>query len=175
MKLFVVERFGTRPTAVSCMAVTLIASVLAFAGGGAASAQEPVLISEEVTTQSEPSCESIDLGTLDTAPGSVLEASGRWTTEDCDSRFRSNSDAHTYRFEIAETGRIRIDVMSSGADPYLYLLDEDGGRITQNDDGGVGGLNARVERELNAGVYQIEATTTAGRVRGPADFEVVVA
>ena len=34
MKLFVVERFGTRPTAVACMAVALIASVLAFAGGG---------------------------------------------------------------------------------------------------------------------------------------------
>ena len=56
MKLFVVERFGTRPTAVACMAVALIASVLAFAGGGAASAQEPVLISEEVTTQSELMC-----------------------------------------------------------------------------------------------------------------------
>ena len=64
--------------------------------------------------------------------------------------------------------------MSSDADPYVYLLDEDGGRITQNDDGGVGGLNARIERELLAGVYQIEATTTAGRARGPAEFEVVV-
>lgn len=174
MKLIAVERFGPRPTAVACMAVALIASVLALAGGGAASAQEPVLIQAEVTTQSEPSCETVDLGTLGTTPGSGLEASGRWTTEDCDSRFRSNNDAHTYQFEIAETGRIRIDLMSSDADPYLYLLDEDGNRVTQNDDGGVGGLNARIERELQAGVYQIEATTTAGRARGPADFEVVV-
>ena len=160
--------------------VAFLAGMLAFAGTGTASAQEPVLIQAEVTTQQdattaeEASCETNELGMLDTTPGSVLEASGRWTTEDCDSRFRSDSDAHTYRFEIAETGRIRIDVISSGRDSYMYLLDEDGNRISENDDGGAGALSARIERELQAGVYQIEATTTAGRVRGPADFEVVV-
>ena len=111
---------------------------------------------------------------LDTTPGSKLTASGRWTTEDCDSRFRSNSDAHTYRFEIAATGRIRIDLMSSDADSYLYLLDAEGNRITENDDGGVGALDARIEREFQAGAYFIEATTTTDRVRGPADFEVEV-
>ncbi len=155
--------------------VALLAGVLAIGGAGAASAQEPVLISaDEVTTQEEPSCEVVDLGTLDSAPGSSLEASGRWTTDDCDSRFRLDSDAHTYRFEIADTGRIRVDLNSSEADSYLYLLDEDGNRITENDDGGVGALDARIERELQAGVYLIEATTTPGRVRGAADFTVEV-
>ncbi|MCY3910071.1 MAG: pre-peptidase C-terminal domain-containing protein [bacterium] len=152
----------------------LLAGALAFVGAGAASAQEPVLISAEVTTQEEANCDTIDLGLLDRTPGSELTASGRWTTEDCDSRFRSNSDAHTYQFEIAATGRIRVDLNSSDADSYLYLLDEKGDRITENDDGGVGALDARIERELEAGVYQLEATTTAGRARGPADFEVVV-
>ena len=103
----------------------------------------------------------VDLGLLDSTPGSQLTASGRWTTEDCDSRFRVNSDAHTYQFEIDATGRIRVDLNSSDADSYLYLLDADGTRISENDDGGVGALDARIERELEAGVYLIEATTTA--------------
>ena len=164
-----------RTAATAGVAVALLAGVLAFGGAGAASAQEPALISEdEVTTQEEPSCEIVDLGALDSAPGSSLEASGRWSTEDCDSRFRLDSDAHTYRFEIADTGRIRVDLNSSEGDSYLYLLDEDGNRITENDDGGVGALDARIERELQAGVYLIEATTTPGRVRGAADFTVAV-
>lgn len=153
--------------------------MLAFGGAGAASAQEPVLTSEEATTQEEtpaeePNCETVDLGLLDSAPGSQLTASGRWSTEDCDSRFRTNSDAHTYRFEIDATGRIRVDLTSSEADSYLFLMDEEGNRITENDDGAVGALDARIERELEAGVYLIEATTTVGRVRGSADFEVEV-
>lgn len=170
-----------RTVATAGVVFALLAGVLAFGGAGAASAQEPVLISEEevttqdeVTTQEEASCEVVDLGALDSAPGSSLEASGRWTTEDCDSRFRIDSDAHSYRFEIADTGRIRIDLTSSEGDSYLYLLDEDGNRITENDDGGVGALDARIERELQGGVYLIEAATTPGRVRGAADFELAV-
>ncbi len=168
-------RSTRRSVATAGVVVALLAGVLAFGGAGAASAQEPVLISEEeATTQEEPSCEVVDLGALDSAPGSSLEASGRWTTEDCDSRFRLDSDAHTYQFEISDTGRIRVDLNSSEGDSYLYLLDEDGNRITENDDGGVGALDARIERELQAGVYLIEATTTPGRVRGAADFTVEV-
>ena len=163
-----------RATSVAVVAVALIAGGLILAGSGAASAEDavPVLISEPAQSTSD--CEIVDLGALDNTPGSSLTASGRWTTEDCDSRFRSNSDAHTYRFEIAATGRIRIDLMSPSADSYLYLLDGEGNRITENDDGGVGALDARIERELQAGAYLIEATTTAGRVRGPADFKVEV-
>ena len=162
------ETRRVRVVAATGVIVALLAGVLTFAGAGAVSAQEPVLISAET------SCEIVDLGTLGNTPGSELRADGSWTTEDCDSRFRSNSDAHTYRFEIADTGRIRIDVTSPDADSYLYLLDEDGSRITEDDDGGVGALDARIERELQAGAYLIEATTTAGRARGSANFEVVV-
>ena len=153
--------------------VALVASTLAFAGASTASAQEAVPVTAVPVTISL-NCGPVDLGMLDTTPGSQLTASGRWTTEDCDSRFRNNSDAHTYRFEIAATGRIRIDLMSSEADSYLYLLDAEGNRITENDDGGVGALDARIEREFQAGAYFIEATTTTDRVRGPADFEVEV-
>ena len=118
-------------------------------------------------------CEVTDLGTIGAEVESELRADGRWTTGDCDSRFRAGSDAHTYRFEVAEGGRIRVDLASNEGDSYLYLLTEDGVRITDNDDGGAG-LDARVERDLEPGVYMIEATTVGGRVRGPADFSLTV-
>lgn len=100
---------------------------------------------------------------------SPLVAEGRWTTEDCDSRFRAGSDAHTYRFSLAEGSRIRIELASTDGDSFLYLMTEDGSRITQNDDGG-SGLDARIERDLAPGAYLVEATTVGGRARGAADF-----
>ena len=118
-------------------------------------------------------CPVTDLGTLGASADSVLEATGRWTTEDCDSRFRLDADAHTYRFGLAEAGRIRIDLSSAEADPYLYLLAENGHRIGFNDDGGIS-LAARIETDLAPGSYTIEATTSTGRERGPADFTLVV-
>jgi len=100
-------------------------------------------------------------------------AEGRWTTEDCDSRFRPGSDAHTYRFHVEAPGRVRISLSSADADSYLYLLAEDGSRITDDDDNGER-LDARVERDLPPGTYLVEATTVGGRARGPADFTLTV-
>ncbi len=142
-------------------AVALVAASLALAGPSTALGQEV----EE--------CEVTDLGTLGDSAGSVLEAEGRWTTEDCDSRFRPDSDAHTFRFHVAEAGRIRVGLSSPEGDSYLYLLAEDGSRITDNDDHGER-LDARVESDLEPGAYLIEATTVGGRGRGPADFKVTV-
>ena len=149
---------GVYRLARACVAFTLVASVLALPGSRPGLAQE------------SPDCEVADLGAL-SADG--LEAVGRWTTEDCDSRFRAGSDASTYRFEVATAGRVRINLTSTGADAYLYLLAEDGARIADNDDGGAG-LDARVERDLPPGVYMIEATTVGGRSRGPADFAIAI-
>ncbi len=149
------------PALAMAWVVALLAGLLALEAAPAAWAEE------------EPSCEASDLGALGADPGSELQASGSWTTEDCDSRFRSGSDAHTYSFEVVEGGRTRIDLKSEGADSFLYLLDEDGGRITDNDDGGAG-LDARVERDLPAGAYLVEATTVGGRGRGAADFTLSI-
>ena len=119
------------------------------------------------------SCDAIDLGVLGAEADAELSRDGRWTTNDCDSRFFSDSDAHNYRFELVEDGRIRIGLSSDEADSYLYLLAEDGSRITDNDDGG-SGLDARIERDLTPGTYQVEATTVGGRGRGAADFSLSV-
>ena len=161
MERIVNDKPGLRRRVAACVAVALIAGVLALAGAGSVSGQESA------------DCDAGDLGTLDGAADSVLEATGRWSTDDCDSRFRAGSDAHTYQFSVAVAGRIRINLMSTEADSYLYLLDEDGSRITDNDDSG-DGLNARIERELTPGVYMVEATTVGGRVRGSADFTVSI-
>ena len=119
------------------------------------------------------SCEATDLGVLGAEADAELSTDGRWTSNDCDSRFRTGSDAHTYSFELAAGGRVRIGLSSAEADSYLYLLAEDGSRITDNDDGGAG-LDARIERDLTSGVYQVEATTVGGRGRGAADFSLSV-
>ncbi len=160
MNRVMVGRSGVRRLAPAFIALALIAGVLALPAPGTLLAQE------------SPDCEVTELGTL-SADGNALEAVGRWTTEDCDSRFRAGSDAHTYRFQVAEAGRIRVDLMSAGADSYLYLLAKDGSRIADNDDGGAN-LDARVEGDLAPGVYMIEATTVGGRSRGPADFAIAV-
>ena len=152
----VLARLGIRVMVVACAAIAVIAAALALGGPGTAAAQES-------------SCAVTDLGTLSSDADGVLEASGRWTTEDCDSRFRAGSDAHTYRFQITQGGRVRIELTSAEGDSYLYLLAEDGSRITDNDDGAAN-LDARVERDLAPGVYLVEATTVGGRKRGSADF-----
>ena len=146
----------------AALALAVLAMVVFSMGGaGAVSAQEST------------ECEATDLGSFGTESESGLEASGRWTTEDCESSFRAGSDAHTYRFEVLEAGRIRIDLTSNEGDSFLYLMSADGRRIIDNDDGGAG-LDARVERDLMPGVYMVEATTVGGRGRGQADFNLSV-
>ena len=153
--------FGKRRLAIA-LAIAALASVLMAVGWFRVG-----------WAQEEPSCSAQELGILGGAADAQLTASGRWTTEDCDSRYRANSDAHTYRFEVVGGGRIRVDLRSQQADSYLYLLDAEGHRITDNDDGGAG-LDARVERDLTPAAYMVEATTVGGRGRGEAEFSLSV-
>lgn len=150
-----------RRSVLAGLAVALVGGVLVVAGAGVASGQEAT------------DCPVTSLGSLGAPAGSAVQAEGRWTTEDCESRFRPGNDAHTYSFEVHSPGRIRIELSSPDADPYLYLLAADGSRLADDDDGGAG-LSARVERDLLPGVYLVEATTVAGRGRGAADFTLSV-
>lgn len=152
-------RLGLRFLAMACAAVAIFAGIVLLDAQPTASAQSAT-------------CEVTDLGALN-GETRQLETTGRWTTEDCDSAFRAGSDAHSYRFQVEEGGRVRIDLLSSEADSYLYLLSDTGERIADDDDGAAG-LDARVERDLEAGAYRIEATTVGGRDRGPADFSLSI-
>ena len=151
---------GKRTLAMACLAVGLVVAVLALGGSSAAAGHGS-------------HCPVTDLGTLNATEYNDLVATGSWSAEDCDSRFRVGSDAHTYRFEVVEGDRVRIDLVSTYGDSYLYLLAEDGSRLADNDDGGAN-LNARIERDLAPGIYLVEATTVGGRARGPADFTLQV-
>jgi hypothetical protein len=155
-----------RRSIVAGLAVVLVCGVLAVAGAGVVAAQEAAM------TRNAADCTVTSLGTLGAGTNRVLQAEGRWTTEDCDSRFRAGSDAHTYSFKVRTPGRIRIELSSAEADGYLSLLNAGGDRIADNDDGA--GLDARIERDLESGSYMIEATTLGGRGRGPADFTLTV-
>ena len=152
---------GTRLLAAVCVTLAVMAAALVLDTPRTAAEEHP------------PECEVIDLGELGEGAEATLAAEGGWTTEDCDSRFRTDSDAVTYRFSVAAAGRLRIELASSDADPVLYLLAEDGSRITHDDDGG-DDLDARIERDFVAGVYLLEATTVGGRARGAADFTLSV-
>ncbi|MXY00212.1 MAG: hypothetical protein F4Y67_05280 [Chloroflexi bacterium] len=122
--------------------------------------------------QDEQRCAATALGQL-SDPTAALEASGRWSTADCESELRPGSEARHFEFEVAAAGRVRIELTSESADPYLYLFDSDGNRLADDDDGGQL-LNARIERELEPGTYQIEATTVGGRARGAASFALTI-
>lgn len=152
---------GLRALVVTMGVLVAVGGVLLMQGNFPTSAQET------------PGCEVTDLGTLGSGSDGGLSAEGRWSTEDCDSSFHNDSDAHNYQFAVAEAGRVRIDLSSSDADAFLYLLDADGNRITDNDDGG-GSLDARIERDLEPGTYMLEATTVGGRRQGAADFSLSI-
>ena len=152
----------------SMVIVGVIVALLAIALAGIAFISSGP---DTLFAQQDPDCRPTNLRTLPL--DDALQSSGRWSTNDCDSRFRTDSDAHTFRFEVTEAGRIRLNLASSGADPYLYLMTEDGARITENDDGGRG-RDSRIERTLDPGVYLIEAATVGGRARGPASFTLSI-
>ena len=65
---------------------------------------------------------------------------------------------HSYAFVIAAPTAVLIDLSSSSFDSYLYLLNEQGGVVAENDDGPFG-LDAQLEVELPAGRYELIVTT----------------
>ena len=117
----------------------------------------------------------VDLGTLvdlSTLGRARVSRSGSWTGE-CTSENRSARYARYYSFTLTESRVVTIDLTSSDAAPYLYLLNgvgRDGYRITSDDDG-VAGRNAQIAIVLRSGNYTIEATTV-GRSTGSFTLEI---
>ena len=88
---------------------------------------------------------------------------GTWAS-DCMSTARSGSYAEYYTFTLDSPMRVGI-YLTSALDTYLYLREGDAKNATlryQNDDVLVGrNPNSRIEENLLAGTYTIEATTYA--------------
>ena len=100
-----------------------------------------------------------DLGTLSASASS----SGSWTNE-CASENRTGRYARYYSFTLAADSVVTIDLTSSDANAYLYLMRgvDKGGAIVASDDDGGNGRNSRIARALQPGQYTIEATTSSG-------------
>ncbi|EYF07694.1 metallophosphoesterase [Chondromyces apiculatus] len=77
-----------------------------------------------------------------------------------DSAGRSASDHRNPRFrlDLAQPQTLQIDLESS-ADPYLYLLNQDGSTQLAADDDSGGNLNSRITLSLAAGKYLLVAGT----------------
>ncbi|MCY3920903.1 MAG: PPC domain-containing protein [Chloroflexi bacterium] len=147
-------------TLLAALALVLVYAVVA--GGGSARAQEE-----------SPDCPApTALGELT----DVLNISGAWSTDQCDrSKFLDNRSGPVFSFSLAEESEVRIDLSSPDRDALLYLLAEDGRLIEADDDTG-GGNDARIERELAAGTYQLEVSALgwSGREGGSFDLSIRV-
>jgi hypothetical protein len=91
-----------------------------------------------------------------------------WSSN-CASTNMSGSYAKFYAFELTAPGGVQIDLQTSIADAFLFLLEGRGlfgPVIASNDDGGEG-LNSRITIPLDPGEYTIEATTLSDQAEGP--------
>lgn len=140
--------------------VVMILLLGAVAGWGSIRAQDE-----------SPECPpATDLGEL----SSILTVSGTWSDGECDrSQFLDNRAGQRFLFSLADEAEVRIDLTSPERDTIVYLLAEDGRLLDADDDTG-GGVNARIERELPAGVYQIEAGALGWSGREGGSFELTV-
>ena len=95
----------------------------------------------------------VDLGTLGAAR---VSRSGSWTSE-CTSENRSGRYARYYSFTLAERRVVTINLTSSDADPYLYLLSGVGrdGDIVRSDDDRGAGHNALIAIVLRSGTVAL--------------------
>jgi hypothetical protein len=105
---------------------------------------------------------------------SILTVSGTWSDGECDrSQFLENRPGQRFLFSLPDAAEVRIDLTSPERDTIVYLLAEDGRLLDADDDTGGGG-NSRIERELPAGVYQIEAGALGWSGREGGSFELAV-
>ena len=92
-------------------------------------------------------------------PLASVSVEGSWNS-DCPSENRDNAYAHFYTFTLTQQVEVTI-TLESETDPYLFLLDDTGEIIDENDDIDTSGrnYNSRIIRTLAPGDYTIEATT----------------
>ena len=114
-----------------------------------------------LTVDAAPSCEEDQIGL---AHGTIVR-SGEFGVNGCITQQRSWSWPYwsaIHVFSLAEPGRIQIDLDGiDGIDPTLWLADEQGEWVASDNDGGAG-RGARIERELAAGTYRINAQRSDG-------------
>ncbi len=97
--------------------------------------------------------------------------SGSWTGE-CSSDRQWDSYGRLYTFDGTAGQQVTIDLTSSDADTYLYLIDSYGFEEDWNDDWDFGS-DSRISRALSStGTYTIEATTYFSGTTGDFDLSL---
>lgn len=113
-----------------------------------------------LTVDAAPSCAEEQLGLVH----GMIERFGEFGAGGCITERWGNwywSAVHV--FSLAERGRIQIDLDGiDRVDPALWLTDEQGNQVAQDWNGGAG-RGARIERELAAGTYRINAQRQDGQ------------
>ena len=91
-----------------------------------------------------------------------LSAAGEWTG-DCSSENRPHAGtfARYYSFNLNRMANVIIELTSSSADTFLYLLRGKGisDSVLDQDDDSASGADARISIDLSPGAYTVEATT----------------
>lgn len=128
----------------------------------------PGVYTIEATTYSSGRSGSFALGLsfVNTSASCILplglnaSTAGSWAT-DCQSTHRSGRYARYYTFSLSSPGIVEMNLSSTAADSYLYLLQGAGttGIVLAQDDDSAGSNNSRIRMTLQAGSYTLEATT----------------
>jgi len=79
----------------------------------------------------------------------------------------------SWQLVLANDMTARIDLESAAFDAFLVLKDSNGDTLATNDDGGAG-LNARIDRALTAGTYEIVASSFSAGQTGTYQLTVDV-
>lgn len=122
-------------------------------------------------THSAVSIDTDDLYDRVYAPGapSPIVAAGRtsirsrWTGSAGQSLADSNPH---FRLIVEDSGPVTLDLTSSTADAFLYLLNADGTTVLSEDDNAGGGSNSRIVTTLPVGRYLLVAATTTAAANG---------
>ena len=85
---------------------------------------------------------------------------GEWASDCVSENLTEDGDhyARYFTFTLTEETDVTI-TLKSDEDTYLFLLDEDGEKVAENDDISDNDTNSRIVATLDAGDYTIEATT----------------
>ena len=118
-------------------------------------------------TVPEPDCwgDDLEIGTTSLYLGGI-----------CQSQRRIGRNALYYRLVVPQAGTVTVDLTSSRIDGFLYLSggESRSGQPLAFDDNGGEGMNARIERELEPGVYTVEVTTAGQVLRQGGRFSLAV-
>lgn len=118
--------------------------------------------------KTDPPATKLSVGKL-LKKGQTLEADDELTPKDAFGSPRKGAYCKVYALPLKANEKVRIDMMSTAFDSYLYVRDKDQKELASDDDGGAGNNARIIFTAPSDGEYQILATTfgasTAGKFR----------